>query len=199
MAELKLTKNELRSQQEQWAQLNRYLPTLKLKKALLQSEVSSAKQSLETIALREKAMQEDMAQLMFFKSLFDWEPFVGEKRCKIGRENVAGIEVPVLESLEFITEPYDLFSTPAWLDKALVEKRFFLELQEELNVARERVSLLEKELREVMIRVNLFEKILIPRALANIKKIKIFLSDQQLTAVAQAKVAKQKHKAIPCA
>jgi V/A-type H+-transporting ATPase subunit D len=40
--------------------------------------------------------------------------------------------------------------------------------------------------------VNLFEKILIPRAQQNIKKIKIFLGDQLLAAVCQAKVSKQK-------
>ena len=59
-------------------------------------------------------------------------------------------------------------------------------------VAQERKLALEKELREVSIRVNLFEKILIPRAKANIRKIKIFLGDQQLSAVSQAKVAKGK-------
>ena len=56
--------------------------------------------------------------------------------------------------------------------------------------AAEKKAALEKELREVSIRVNLFEKILIPRALSNIKKIKVFLGDQQLAAVSQAKVAK---------
>jgi len=45
---------------------------------------------------------------------------------------------------------------------------------------------------DVAIRVNLFEKILIPRASKNIKKIKVFLGDQQLTAVSQAKAAKAK-------
>jgi len=40
--------------------------------------------------------------------------------------------------------------------------------------------------------VNLFEKVLIPRSQENIKKIRIFLGDQQLSAVAQAKVAKRK-------
>ncbi|EKE08245.1 MAG: V-type ATP synthase, subunit D [uncultured bacterium] len=61
-----------------------------------------------------------------------------------------------------------------------------------MNVAEEKKRSLEKELREVSIRVNLFEKVLIPRAQENIKKIKIFLGDQQLSAVAQAKVAKKK-------
>ena len=61
-----------------------------------------------------------------------------------------------------------------------------------IKIAQEKKIALEKELREVSIRVNLFEKILIPRALKNIKKIKIFLGDQQLAAVSQAKVAKRK-------
>ncbi len=56
----------------------------------------------------------------------------------------------------------------------------------------EKKRALQKELRDVSIRVNLFEKILIPRSQDNISKIRIFLGDQQLAAVAQAKVAKQK-------
>ncbi len=39
MAETKLTKNELRNQQTHLAQLEKYLPTLQLKKAMLQAEV----------------------------------------------------------------------------------------------------------------------------------------------------------------
>ena len=61
-----------------------------------------------------------------------------------------------------------------------------------IDIAHEKKKALEDEFREVSIRVNLFEKILIPRALRNIKKIKVFLGDQQLAAVSQAKVAKRK-------
>jgi V/A-type H+-transporting ATPase subunit D len=61
-----------------------------------------------------------------------------------------------------------------------------------VKIGKEKLAALEKELREVSIRVNLFEKILIPRAVSNIKKIKVFLNDQQLEAVSQAKVAKAK-------
>ena len=43
MAEIKLTKNELRAQQTRLGQLRRYLPTLQLKKAMLQSEVNEAR------------------------------------------------------------------------------------------------------------------------------------------------------------
>ena len=43
MAEIKLTKNELRAQQMKLSQLEKYLPTLQLKKAMLQAEVSEAR------------------------------------------------------------------------------------------------------------------------------------------------------------
>jgi V/A-type H+-transporting ATPase subunit D len=62
-------------------------------------------------------------------------------------------------------------------------------------VTNEQRQALEKEWREVSIRVNLFEKILIPRAVENIRKIKVFLGDQQLAAVSRAKVAKTKIEA----
>ena len=64
--------------------------------------------------------------------------------------------------------------------------------QAKIEVVKEKKQILEKELREVSIRVNLFEKILIPRTKSNIKKIKVFLGDQELASVAQAKVAKAK-------
>jgi V/A-type H+-transporting ATPase subunit D len=43
MAEIKLTKNELRTQQGRHQQLKKYLPTLQLKKAMLQIEVNDAR------------------------------------------------------------------------------------------------------------------------------------------------------------
>ena len=66
------------------------------------------------------------------------------------------------------------------------------EAKARIEVAIEKKTALETELREVAIRVNLFEKILIPRAQKNIKKIRVFLGDMQLAAVSQAKVAKTK-------
>ena len=107
-------------------------------------------------------------------------------------ENIAGAEIPVFESIDFEPADYPLFDTPIWLDKALEMLRSLIVANEKIHVANEKKEVLEKELREVSIRVNLFEKVLIPRSKANIKKIKIFLSDQQLAAVAQAKIAKAK-------
>jgi len=54
------------------------------------------------------------------------------------------------------------------------------------------VNLLNRELRTTSQRVNLFEKVKIPEAKENIKRIGIYLGDQQTTAVVRGKIAKNK-------
>ncbi len=48
MSEVKLTKNGLRAEQQKLAQLSKYLPTLQLKKAMLQVQVQEARAILES-------------------------------------------------------------------------------------------------------------------------------------------------------
>jgi V/A-type H+-transporting ATPase subunit D len=195
MAELKLTKTELKTQQNRLNQLSKYLPTLQLKKALLQAEVFHAESKLSKLQQMSKKRRE---QIEAYGLLFT-SPLVEEIRsaiqqvtCDIAQENIAGAEIPKVERIEFKLAPYDLFSTPAWFEQVANDLIYMKELAIELDVAKKRLRILRQELREVSIRVNLFEKVLIPRCKENIKRIKIFLGDIQLSAVCQAKVAKQK-------
>lgn len=192
---IKLTKQELRVQQTRLAQFQRYLPTLQLKKAMLQFEVSQA--FAELTILRENFQKN-------WKLVEAFSPFLVEKvsvnlseyaeiLCvEKHYENIAGVEIPVFEKVLFKEPEYFLFDTPVWTESAGEDLRDLVTAKEKVNVSEEKRHALEKELREVSIRVNLFEKILIPRAEENIKKIRIFLGDQQLSSVAQAKVAKRK-------
>ena len=86
------------------------------------------------------------------------------------------------------------FDTPPWVDGLVAGLRRVPQHGSKCKLPKRKKEALEKELREVSIRVNLFEKILIPAALANIKKIKVFLGIMQLAAVSQAKVAKHKDR-----
>lgn len=195
MAELKLTKTELRVQQIRLVQLQKYLPTLQLKKALLQIEVSHAQaeiEKLETEALFLQDKVEHYSPLFSTRDVRELLQAVHVAELQKKYDNIAGIEIPILESVVFDEPEYALFDTPVWLDAAVEGVKELITVQQKKMVAEEKKRLLEKELREVSIRVNLFEKIMIPRAEANIKKIRIFLGDQQLAAVAQAKVSKQK-------
>lgn len=192
---MKLTKTELRDQQVKLQQLERYLPTLQLKKAMLQAQANEVRQE---IILLEK--EYDKWQKIAFSSAGLFEQDLGISSQSIGRvkhlgkhyENVAGVELPVFEGITFQTPEYSLLATEPYLDQIILIVEKAKEAFIKVSIAIEKKEAIEKELREVSIRVNLFEKILIPRTKLDINKIKIFLGDQQLAAVARAKVAKKK-------
>lgn len=192
---IKLTKNELRSQQTRLTQFQRYLPTLQLKKAMLQFEVSQALMEIAELTQefqKLKAKVADFAPFLAEKVSVDLEHYAEILHVKKNYENIAGVEIPIFQKIVFREPEYFLFDTPVWTETATELLRSMVVAKEKVSIAEEKKHALEKELREVSIRVNLFEKILIPRAQDNIKKIRIFLGDQQLSAVAQAKVAKRK-------
>lgn len=198
MAEVKLTKNALRAEQTRLGQLEKYLPTLQLKKAMLQAEVQEARVLIDGLQRRYNdlyAAVEEYSSLLAEKMAIEPEQAAKVSIVNKYYENIAGVEVPHFEGVTFETLEYSLFDTPPWVDAAIKGLRTLVEVRAETCVAEEKKAALEKELREVSIRVNLFEKILIPRAKRNIKKIKVFLGDQELAAVSQAKVAKGKIEA----
>lgn len=195
MPRLKLTKNELRLQQNKLKQLNRYLPTLHLKKALIQTQVTEAKNDIQRLEddLKEKLLTTQTFAGLFADNLaIDISPFITIKSIKKHIENIAGADVPVFDSVSFENLSYDLFETPVWLESAIYSLQKVAAIRGKIVIANERKEALEKELRQISIRVNLFEKVLIPRCENNVKRIKIFMGDMTLQAIGQAKIAKSK-------
>lgn len=195
MAEVKLTKNELRIQEKRLQQLEKYLPTLQLKKALLQAEVHEAWMEMERIKqefVRARTFVNQYSQLFSENIAVDLSKAAQINAIHRRYENIAGVEVPYLEKVDFEEFEYSLLDTPPWLESAVAGIRQLAKIGAQGIVATEKKEALEHELRQVSIRVNLFEKILIPRAKCITKKIKVFLWDLQLSAVGQMKVAKKK-------
>lgn len=195
---MKMTKLELRSQQMRLKSLLKYLPTLQLKKGLLQVELQAARQTadhVEKLLSLETRRCEEFAPLLSEPLQIDLQQMVAIKQLFLGHENHAGIELPIFEKVEFNEIDYALEETPVWLDGVLIALRGLKRLKIEREISQKRVEKLEQELREITTRVNLFEKILIPRTEKAIRKISVFLSDLQLSAVARAKVAKSKIQA----
>jgi len=195
MAQIKLTKTELRLQQVKLLQLQKYLPTLQLKKALLQAEVNQTVLEIEELRrdLDVKVEFMESRSLLFSeRGLGDFFPGVSVLEVKKTYENIAGVEIPVFGEVVFGEPTYSLFDSPVWYEAGTEAVRALLISKEKVSIGEEKKRALEAELRDVSIRVNLFEKILIPRAVENIKRVKIFLGDQQLAAVSQAKMSKKK-------
>lgn len=195
MAKIKLTKTELRSQQYRLGQLEKYLPTLQLKKALLQAEVNRAQMERRALENHFDVCVEKVelfAALLTAPQNFVLQEAIKVEEVKTSSENIAGVDLPIFEQVVFEAVSFSLFATPVWMEAAIEQLQELILFREKIRIAAQREGALEKELREVSIRVNLFEKIMIPRAQENIKKIKIFLGDQELAAVCQAKVSKEK-------
>ena len=194
MAKIKLTKNEQKAQKDALKMYQRYLPTLTLKKQQLQSEIR---------IIDAKAKEVRKARVHLEEEFKVWIGVFGEddafksdmvtvRNIKKGFSNIAGVTIPVYEGAEFSRGDYDLYSTPLWIDLAADRMEKALSLDLEASVLDEQVRLLAKELRTTSQRVNLFEKVKIPEAKANIKKISVYLGDQQVSEVVRSKISKKK-------
>jgi V/A-type H+-transporting ATPase subunit D len=110
---------------------------------------------------------------------------------KTAQGNIAGVSIPLFEGAEFAVSPYDLLGTPLWLDAAVERMQKVLLLDLEAQIVEEQRRRLAHELRITTQRVNLFEKIKIPETKGSIKKIQVYLGDQQTAAVVRGKIAKR--------
>jgi len=195
LAAVKCTKNEMHRLQKKLVQLKKYLPTLQLKKMLLQAEVNKAKAEIEH---KKQRYKEDLLTLEpSMKLLSDpsitllKDQLLIEKKVVI-YENIAGIEVPSLKSLTFKQSSQPIQYKPFWHIDLTKQVQSAKNRAIALEISEEKKRILEEELRGVSIRVNLFEKRLIPDIEREIGVIKIFLGDQVLAAVALSKLAKEK-------
>ena len=201
MGAVKLTKNDLKRQKDQLRQFERYLPTLQLKKQQLQMVIMKSAAELEK---REKEYfsmidgLDDWVAVFAENTTFDdgkkIENLVIPDRVVCVRENIAGVSVPVFKELTFREIVYDVADYPLWVDEALVRMREISRCNALLKTLRNQVELLNRELRLTSQRVNLFEKVKMPEAKENIRKIEIYLGDQQTSAVVRGKIAKKKRQ-----
>lgn len=195
MAKIKLTKGELKRQRDALKQYLRYLPTLQLKKQQLQIEILRQSMTLENREHAEatkRTAMEAWAGLLATDSGLNLSGFINPKAVVLGQRNIAGVDLPVFERVEFPLAEYDLFITPLWVDAAIEALREAASLRKEIEILKKQITILRQELRITSQRVNLFEKVKIPEAQEAIRMIKIYLGDQMANAVGRSKIAKRK-------
>jgi V/A-type H+/Na+-transporting ATPase subunit D len=192
MAKIKLTKNELKKQKDSLKMYRRYLPTLMLKKQQLQREIRLTDLRLSELHSAKEKLDESFKSwiAVFGETGFFTDNTLKIVNLKTGKGNIAGVSIPVFEGADFETAKYDLARTPAWLDKAIDVIKQVLLLDLEAQIVEEQRRRLDRELRITTQRVNLFEKVKIPEARGNIKKIQVYLGDQQTASVVRGKIAK---------
>lgn len=199
MAAVKLTKNEQKKQKDQLKQFQRYLPTLQLKKQQLQMVIRQIEQEVERLRAEQRKLVEALQDWVavfnennVFEEEMQIEHIVVVDKVVKAKGNIAGVPIPVFKDLTFKKIVYDLDRYPLWVDQGVEALREIARFDAMVATLEKQIELLARELRVTSQRVNLFEKVKIPETKENIRKIGIYLGDQQTAAVVRGKIAKKK-------
>jgi len=202
MARQLFSKAALHKEVAQVKRYQQFLPSLDLKRQQLIVERYKAAAGLTAI---EEEVRQCRAMIsenlpMISNSRIALNDLVTISDVSVGYENNAGVNLPILKSIDVVTKPYSTYAKPHWVDQAVIELKRMFELKVRLQIARRRLDILDAAVKKVTQRVNFFDKILIPRAKQTIKKISIFLSDAERAGIVRAKITKQKRmkKSVQC-
>lgn len=193
MAQIKKTKIELKSRRDTLSRFERFLPMLQLKKQQLQVERQAVQQAIEqNRAAAETLIREARAWIALLPENGARLPeLVRAPQIRLSEANIAGVVMPVFESVDFTRAELDLFDSPPWMDEAQALIGRLAETRLRGAILDRQAALLDAELRTTSQRVNLFEKVKIPESRDAIRVIKIFLGDQMTADVARGKAAKK--------
>ena len=194
MARLALNKASLTKLQRQLKTYKDVLPALDLKRRQLLAEQAKAKRRLMEIRQQLEGLEPVIANelLMLANQEVDLSDLVKVVGADVIDENVMGTRLPKLDRFDIKVREYALLGRPHWVERVVDALTTAVELHLQLQVAEQRQVLLNQAAQKITQRVNLFDKVLIPRAQANIKKIQIYVSDAERAAVVNSKIAKRK-------
>ncbi len=190
MAEVALNKTSFNRERA----TQKMLPSLQLKRQQLMAEEARAREAFakardEVEALRRRSQ----AMLPMLGSTdIRVSGLVKVSNVLMDEENLVGVRVPRLVGVSFEEKPYSLLTRPHWVDRLVSDLKAISEAMLRLAVLEERVRRLSLTVTKLSQRVNLFEKVLIPRTRTNIHRIRIFLSDAERAAVVRSKISKHK-------
>jgi V/A-type H+/Na+-transporting ATPase subunit D len=196
MARLNLSKTQLAKEKRNLAMYRQYLPSLDLKRQQLTAERNKTQARIAEIELEIRRRIEGIGTAipMLADKNVDLEGLVTLKAGKIGQRSVVGERLPILQEIEVEIAPYGYMVRPHWVDLVAERLKEVLQLQVEAQVTRQQVALLGAATTKVTQRVNLFDKVLIPRARTNIRRIDIALGDLERAAVVNSKIAKRSRR-----
>ncbi len=198
MAKLALNKSALARERERLKLYARLLPSLEMKRQQLMMEFARSRAEL-------RKQQHDLDE--FRKGIAEQVPMMADREIdlsglvrldsvELGLENVVGVKLPVLKKVHTTVADYSLLGKPHWVDVVIDRLHQTIDRRLRVQVAEERVRRMNHAVRRITQRVNLFEKIMIPTAKKNIKRIQIFLGDAERSAVVRSKIAKRKRLAM---
>jgi len=197
MTRLQLSKSSLSREQKGLKTYQKFLPSLDLKRQeLMRQRAEAQKILLQTETDLKQCLLSTADEIpMLSNDRVDLQELVKVTGVKLDQENIMGASLPVLTDVEIKIRNYSFLAKPQWVDGVAKKLEYLLTLRIRVQVEQRRLELLNSAVKTITQRVNLFDKVLIPRAQKNIKRIKIHLSDAERAGVVIAKLAKNKRLA----
>jgi len=192
MAKLSLSKSTLTQLTRQLKTYRNFLPSLDLKRRQLLAEQEKARRELRELTDRQEALRpvvEKQIPMLGYTHV-DVRGIVRVTKTDIVEENVMGIHLPKLGGLEIKVSEYPFLGKPHWIDRLVQLLKQAMEIRINRRVMERRLELLASAAKVVSQRVNLFEKVLIPKTEANVQRIRVYLSDSERASIVRAKIAK---------
>ncbi len=192
MARLSLSKSTLTQLTRQLKTYRNFLPSLDLKRRQLLAEQEKARLALRELTEREEALRlvvEKQIPMLGYTHV-DVRGIVRVTKTDIVEENVMGIHLPKLGGLEIKVSEYPFLGKPHWIDRLVQLLKQAMEIRINRRVMERRLELLASAAKVVSQRVNLFEKVLIPKTEADVQRIRVYLSDSERASIVRAKIAK---------
>lgn len=191
--QIKFNKTALREFQKKLQIREKALPTLKNKEAALRAMVLETKKEIEHITdlfLSKIKKNEPWKDL--------WQEFntnlIHIEKVYSTNIKVAGIAIPVFESLDTTEQDFSIFSNPYWFRNGVQELKDVLEIRVRKEYLSIKLSLLERARKKATQKVNLYEKVQIPILALAIRQIKRYLEDEENLAKAGQKLLKHRLK-----
>jgi len=196
MSKIARNKGALQKEREQLRLYERVLPSLDLKRRQLIGALAQARRRLKDgVAELDRRISQSARQTpMLANTGVDLDGMLRIHSMDLGEENLLGAKLPVQERVDCRLSDYSRLAKPHWVDVALDQAREIVERRIAAQVEAERVRRLESAVKRITQRVNLFEKMLIPTARDNIRRIQIFLADAERAAVVQSKISKARRR-----
>jgi V/A-type H+-transporting ATPase subunit D len=180
---------------KQLAVYRRVLPSLDLKRRQLSAELQDARAGVAaTRRTLDGAAAATGARLpMAANEQIALSGLLVLEAIRLTEERHLGIALPRLAGADWRIAPYSRLAKPHWVDPLIDELRRLAEMRLQEQVQQERVRRLEAGLTRTIQRINLFDKLLVPRTEREIRRIHIALADAERDAIARAKIAKARH------
>jgi len=198
MTQLTLSKSTYLKEAKKLDSYERYLPSLDLKRKQLIIEKNKSDRRLSELeqSYQELTLKINENLQMLSNKEIQLEGMVSVRRAQIDEENKLGVVLPKITEIDIESKKFGYLTKPHWVDTYVTQLKKACELKLSLDVQKQRSAMLYQAVRRASQRVNLVAEVLIPQTKTNMRKIKIFLGDNERVAVVRSKIAKRKKNLV---